>query len=1284
MYCLFRPKNSRAAKTPFYGTIRITRFTAREFQAGDALSGMLNTGTHIWEDTDPSHYGSHLGGGLTISSDKHMYFGIGDKYEFAVLGDIRIAENMSRAGGKIHRIHLNGSAVTGNMGASDPTALGTIFAIGYRNPYSGSWDDEKRRYIVADVGDGSRSGKYGWEDVHVVKPGSHGGWPHCEGPCSRPDSTRSNQWPGCNCSKHDNPVLTYPHVRGMWTSNNQMLYGAHASKNKNRAHYLWGEGGEWALEQRDDDTGERMLRPKLGGSVISGSIYQGSMFPKEYRGRYIFGDYVRNTLYSIRLPEGSNVASSSKLPVNLDMHRLTHTAGSDGVNLGPTAITEAPDGSLLVALRDGTINRVTYAPVPNLCEYLSSDPAQWWKRRCDGVSVTAGVVDSRGGPQIDGNAEVEVPGNPHPGVFAVGAASMYLLGDADLAPGQAFGWALHSARRAAKEIVRQLGAQGSPLTLQTHEACAESTGGGFPSHCTKLVTHGGAHRSGPIIKVFADVMNATSCAIKCSADSRCVYWTIHNTNGCQLRPDKRKFVESLSFRNGHGDCTTDAVADNVNGLRCNAEHSGTNSTPPSTHTVAPVHYAAGEPSKCAESDTLPLCTCIALAPTEPVIHHGSREWEWLDTSYIRGDWCAVGTEPCRLISLDKLTGRRLPSVRPGREHVGDGKSSTATHYWTEVANVEGFACDEANANCKLLPLCTCTSVWPQTVNDSVLCRSSAADDEAPICSDWCAVGDKPCRLVLPDKFTGRRHPTMHTAKTSFWAEIANVDGFACNANKTKCKPVQCKTDDNEARSLVWEACSGEPLAMCADLAFCQSADKLTSAYRLLNETDRECTRLLAPLIRMAAGTQYRLTLHNDATTPANIHTHGLHISGAGNADDATRHAEPGECLVYHWDVPADHPSGTYWYHGHVHGHALEQVSGGAFGMLIIDDAGGSVSIAPVDQPAIAAWLGSQNELLLVAFKNIATGVWSGTRPGVPVSTVVASSLAEKVGTPISTRLQGVTFRVIANEWYRLRILAVDADGAPSKLIIGPKCESHLVAADGVWRTKMPGPLQRGYNLTGASRVDLAIRCSATDTVAYDTGVVATMSATCHYSNAVAANNTADNSTVTRASPWSTSTTDRLWSPSSSRPNYLRDLRAVSPDAKYTMVVHAMVWDAATPNHTIAYDSVQEWTIEASAFHPFHLHVFHMQIVTAGGCEGGYEEGEYYDTIASPQAGGCMVRFHVVDYGEKVMMHCHVLKHEDAGQMVWFDIASTPAGLVQSSAGRASTACAATSSPQSTP
>ena len=54
----------------------------------------------------------------------------------------------------------------------------------------------------------------------------------------------------------------------------------------------------------------------------------------------------------------------------------------------------------------------------------------------------------------------------------------------------------------------------------------------------------------------------------------------------------------------------------------------------------------------------------------------------------------------------------------------------------------------------------------------------------------------------------------------------------------------------------------------------------------------------APLIRMQPKRFYQLTLHNNAHIDTNLHTHGLHVSGVGTADDVTRMARPGECLVY--------------------------------------------------------------------------------------------------------------------------------------------------------------------------------------------------------------------------------------------------------------------------------------------------------------------------------------------------------------------------------------------------
>ena len=89
-----------------------------------------------------------------------------------------------------------------------------------------------------------------------------------------------------------------------------------------------------------------------------------------------------------------------------------------------------------------------------------------------------------------------------------------------------------------------------------------------------------------------------------------------------------------------------------------------------------------------------------------------------------------------------------------------------------------------------------------------------------------------------------------------------------------------------------------------------------------------------------------------------------------------------------------------------------------------------------------------------------------------------------------------------------------------------------------------------------------------------------------------------------------------------------------------------------PQKTIAYDQVHEWELIGTSAHPFHIHLYHMQVVTPGGC-GAHEEGEFYDTISSEER--CTVRFKTADIGQRCVLHCHVLFHEDNGSMAWVNV-----------------------------
>lgn len=67
----------------------------------------------------------------------------------------------------------------------------------------------------------------------------------------------------------------------------------------------------------------------------------------------------------------------------------------------------------------------------------------------------------------------------------------------------------------------------------------------------------------------------------------------------------------------------------------------------------------------------------------------------------------------------------------------------------------------------------------------------------------------------------------------------------------------------------------------------------------------------------------------------NLHTHGLWVSPTGNSDNVLLSINPQTKFTYEYNLPSDHPSGTFWYHTHRHGSTALQVSSGMAGALII-------------------------------------------------------------------------------------------------------------------------------------------------------------------------------------------------------------------------------------------------------------------------------------------------------------------------------------------------------------
>jgi FtsP/CotA-like multicopper oxidase with cupredoxin domain len=105
---------------------------------------------------------------------------------------------------------------------------------------------------------------------------------------------------------------------------------------------------------------------------------------------------------------------------------------------------------------------------------------------------------------------------------------------------------------------------------------------------------------------------------------------------------------------------------------------------------------------------------------------------------------------------------------------------------------------------------------------------------------------------------------------------------------------------------------------------------------------------VAPTLRVAPGGTLTVDLNNRLEpcsaeqrkaqrcfNDTNLHTHGLWVSPSGNSDNVLISIAPGERFRYRYEIPADHPAGTFWYHPHRHGSGFVQVGSGMAGALIV-------------------------------------------------------------------------------------------------------------------------------------------------------------------------------------------------------------------------------------------------------------------------------------------------------------------------------------------------------------
>ncbi|MEY4226032.1 MAG: hypothetical protein RL190_789 [Actinomycetota bacterium] len=368
--------------------------------------------------------------------------------------------------------------------------------------------------------------------------------------------------------------------------------------------------------------------------------------------------------------------------------------------------------------------------------------------------------------------------------------------------------------------------------------------------------------------------------------------------------------------------------------------------------------------------------------------------------------------------------------------------------------------------------------------------------------------------------------------------------------------------------------------------------------------------------------------------PTNLHVHGMHVSPKSPSDNVLLNIKPGEDYRYRYEIPADHPSGLFWYHPHRHEYTDQQVGAGQAGMIIVR---GGLD----DLPGV----GDLRERLLV-FQNIEVkdGAATSSQYQTPEHRLI--TINGQVQPRIDLR---------PGETQRWRIANASSERFLSLEPMGG-VELRRLAIDGNTLDR-PQRITRIW-LSPGQRVEVLVRAGA------EAG-----------SFALVQQRFNQRPTPYGKQPRVTVATIRIAGAAQAPrpfPRVLRETPQRDLMAPGTEVVRTrrVVFTQAPPKFFInnkrfmdhgghatgaVFDvrvgTVEEWVLENTSpeWHNFHIHVNDFQVVARNG-EPVRGQPQWFDSIAIRPGHSVTVRLPFDDFDGTWVFHCHVLVHEDHGMM----------------------------------
>lgn len=395
---------------------------------------------------------------------------------------------------------------------------------------------------------------------------------------------------------------------------------------------------------------------------------------------------------------------------------------------------------------------------------------------------------------------------------------------------------------------------------------------------------------------------------------------------------------------------------------------------------------------------------------------------------------------------------------------------------------------------------------------------------------------------------------------------------------------------------------------------------------------------MPPVLRVQPGDVVRLVLDNASTEDTNVHYHGLLVSPQGNGDNVFLEIEPGENFQYNVPIPANHPSGLFWYHPHVHPGVNHQIAGGLSGGLIVGDI-----LAPF--PELQGI--PERIMLLKDLKTVDGAPEDDPDPAGPTTRTINGLFMPQItmqpgqiefwrigniGANIyyKLRLDGLRFYVIAQDG-NLQNVALESE----TLILPPGKRLELLVYG-------PDDTNRTYELRAEA---FSTGATVDDGDAYPAQQMATV---------IARGDAVTPIAVPDEFPVVTDLRDAVIDEQRTMVFANND----DPDDPNQFLINGEAYDHMCVNTVVQLGDTEEWTIQntANEAHVFHIHQVDFQVTEINGVEQPFTG--YQDTVNLPPADDPSTPTEIkaiIPFTDKIIAgefvyHCHIVQHADQGMM----------------------------------